>query len=265
MDGSFTLARPDGQALACYRWSAGKPPRAVLVVAHGMGEHALRYRKALAKLIDSGIVGYAPDLRGHGATIALSGRGKGDFGPGGFSAVVADVAALVERAGSENPDLPLLLLGHSMGSFIAQACLIDHGRAVDAAVLVGTTAVDLLAAAMASESDPMAALNRPFEPARTRWDWLSSDEAEVDAYIADPLCGFELVAESMRSMMSQAARLADHAQLARIPVGLPLYVLVGGEDPLSTAFGRLEPLLDRYRVWDSPRSWPGTRRAATRS
>jgi alpha-beta hydrolase superfamily lysophospholipase len=247
MDDAFTLVRPDGQVLACYRWSAGERPRAALVIVHGMGEHARRYRPAVARLIDSGIVVYALDLRGHGATIALSSRGEGDFGPGGFGAVVADLEALVERARAQDPDLPLLLLGHSMGSFILQAYLIDYGRTIDGAVLVGTTAVDLLAAAMASEPDAMAALNRPFEPARTPWDWLSSDQTQVDAYIDDPLCGFSLVPESMVSMLSQAARLADPAELARIPVDLPLYIAVGGQDPLSTAFGRLEPLLDRYR------------------
>ncbi len=247
MDSRFTIIRPDGQGLACYRWSNGNAPRAVVVVAHGMGEHALRYRPALAKLIDSGIAVFALDHRGHGATIALSERGRGDFGPGGFSAVVADLAALVERARSENPGLPLLLLGHSMGSFIGQAFLIDHGRTVDGAVLVGTTAVDLLAAAMVGEPDAPAALNRPFDPARTPWDWLSSDEAQVDAYINDPLCGFSLEMASMISMLSQGARLADLAELAKIPAGLPMYVLVGGRDPLTTVLGNLEPLLNRYR------------------
>jgi alpha-beta hydrolase superfamily lysophospholipase len=241
------LLRPDGQALACYRWAGGTRPRAVVVVAHGMGEHAQRYRPALARLIDSGIVAYALDCRGHGATIVLSDRSRGDFGPGGFSAVVADLAALVERARSDHPELPLLLLGHSMGSFVLQAYLIDHGSTIDGAVLVGTTALDLLAAAMVAEPDGMAALNRPFEPARTPWDWLSSDPAQVDAYVDDALCGFSLVPESMVSLLSQAARLADVTELAKVRAGLPLYILVGGRDPLSTAFGKLEPLLDRYR------------------
>lgn len=248
MDIRFTLSRPDGQSLACYHWSNGESPRAVVVVAHGMGEHALRYRSALDRLIESGIAIYALDHRGHGATIALSDREAGDFGPGGFAAVVDDLAALVETARSENPDVPLFLLGHSMGSFIGQAFVIDHGALVDGAVLVGTTAVDLLAEAMAKEPDALAALNRPFEPARTPCDWLSRDEAEVDAYIDDPLCGFSLVPDSMVSLLSQGARLADPAELARLPDGLPLYILIGARDVLVTDFGRLEPLVDRYRA-----------------
>ncbi len=248
MDIRFTLSRPDGQSLACYHWSNGESARAVVVVAHGMGEHALRYRPALDRLIESGIAIYALDHRGHGATIALSNRDAGDFGPGGFAAVVEDLAALIETARSENPDVPLFLLGHSMGSFIGQAFLIDHGALVDGAVLVGTTAVDLLADAMAKEPDALAALNRPFEPARTPCDWLSRDEGEVDAYIDDPLCGFSLVPESMVSLLSQGARLADPVELARISDGLPLYILIGARDVLVTDFGRLEPLVDRYRA-----------------
>lgn len=248
MESRFTLSRPDGQALACYRWSDGTAPRAVVIVAHGMGEHALRYRPALSQLIGSGIAIYALDHRGHGATIALSGCEAGDFGPGGFESVVQDLAAFVMLVRSENPRLPTFLLGHSMGSFIGQAFLIDHGGLVDGAVLVGTTAVDLLAETMAKEPDALAALNRPFEPARTPCDWLSRDEGEVDAYMADPLCGFALVADSMVSLLSQGARLADPEQLARIPAKLPLYILVGGQDVLITNFGDLEPLIDRYRA-----------------
>jgi alpha-beta hydrolase superfamily lysophospholipase len=243
----FGLVRPDGETIAAYRWSTGRPPRAVVAVSHGMGEHARRYPPALSKLLDSGIDIYGIDHRGHGTTLALSNLSKGDFGSGGFAALVADLAALLMKARSENPRLPLFLLGHSMGSFIGQAFLIDHSALVDGAVLVGTAPVDLLAQGMAREPDALAALNRPFEPARTAFDWLSSVESEVDAYIDDPLCGFSLVPESMTSLLSQGARLADPSQLARIRAGLPLYILIGGRDPLTTVFGELGPLVDRYR------------------
>ena len=242
----FTLDRPDGAALACYRWSGEGAPRAVVVIAHGMGEHARRYRPALAKLLQSGITLYALDHRGHGVTIALMAGRAGDFGPGGFDAVVEDLAALVQRARADHPGLPLFLLGHSMGSFIGQAFLIEHGHLLSGAVLVGTTAVDLLADAMSKETDALAALNRPFEPARTPCDWLSTDAREVDAYLNDPFCGFSLVPESMVSLLSQGGRLADVKQLRRIPGRLPLYILQGGRDSLTTTFGQLQPLLDRY-------------------
>jgi len=248
MDHEFVLDRPDGARLQAYRWTSAAAPRAAMIVSHGMGEHALRYRPALAKLIDSGVAIYALDQRGHGATMALSGRPAGDFGPGGFAAVVDDLAALADRARSEHPGLPLFLLGHSMGSFISQAFLIEHARRIDAAILVGTADVAGLAQSMANEADTMAALNRPFEPARTPFDWLSRDEAQVDAYIADPLCGFSLVPDSAVQLMSQGEKLADASQLARIPSELPLYILVGDRDVLISHLSRLDALVERYRA-----------------
>jgi alpha-beta hydrolase superfamily lysophospholipase len=214
-----------------------------------MGEHARRYPSALATLLESGIDLYGIDHRGHGVTLAISShRGPGDFGPGGFSAVVDDLSSLVDRAKSENPGLPVLLLGHSMGSFISQAYVLDHSSQIGGLALVATSAVDAIAEAAQRESNLAVALNRAFKPARTPFDWLSSDEAEVDAYIADPLCGFSLTPESMISLLSQGTRLADPGALGRIRKGLPLYILAGERDPLVADIGNLGRLIDRYRA-----------------
>jgi alpha-beta hydrolase superfamily lysophospholipase len=193
---ALVLDRPDGARLAAYKWSMGVKPRGVLVIAHGMGEHARRYPPKLTALLESGI---------------------GDFGPGGLPALVEDLAALVALAREKNPRLPVVLLGHSMGSFIAQCFVLEHAALLTGLVLSGTSALDSMAAAIQCEPDVMAALNRAFEPARTPFDWLSRDPAEVDAYIADPFCGFVLTMESMISMLSQAERLADPQMLAQIP------------------------------------------------
>src|SRR5665213_4539317 len=112
----FTFASANGENVFAYRWSGDAPVRGVLQVAHGMGEHALRYREPLKPLMQSGIVVYANDHRGHGRT-AKSKEALGDFGAGGFPALVADMAALTKLARSENAGKPLILLGHSMGSF----------------------------------------------------------------------------------------------------------------------------------------------------
>jgi alpha-beta hydrolase superfamily lysophospholipase len=244
----FALARPDDVKVAAYRWTVSRPPRAIVVVAHGMGEHARRYPPALVMLLESGIDLYGIDHRGHGTTLALSGRAPGDFGPGGFSAVVDDLASLVNRAKLENPGLPLLLLGHSMGSFISQAYALDHSVLIDGLVLAGTSAVDAIAEAAQRESNLAVALNRAFKPARTSFDWLSSNEAEVDAYIADPLCGFSLTPESMISLLSHGTRLADSDALAAIRKELPLYILAGECDPLVSDIGNLDRLIERYRA-----------------
>jgi len=244
----FALARPEGVTVAAYRWTLGRSPRAVMVVAHGMGEHARRYPPALVTLLESGIDLYGIDHRGHGVTLAFSTLAPGDFGPGGFAAVVDDLASLVKRAKRENPGLPLFLLGHSMGSFISQAFVLEHAALIDGLVLVGTTAIDAVAEKAQHEADIGAALNRTFQPARTPFDWLSTDEAEVDAYIADPLCGFSLVPDSMISLFSQGPRLTDPVALQGIRKSLPLYILVGELDPLVSDLGNLDLLIERYRA-----------------
>jgi alpha-beta hydrolase superfamily lysophospholipase len=213
-----------------------------------MGEHARRYPTALAELLDNGIDIYGIDHRGHGVTLCFSPLPPGDFGPGGFAAVVDDLATLVKRARSENPGLPLFLLGHSMGSIICQAFVLEESALIDGLILVGTTAIDAVAQKAQSEVDLTAAMNRSFQPSRTSFDWLSTDDNEVDAYISDPLCGFSLVPQSMIEFLSQGSRLADSQALQGIRRALPLYILVGELDPLVSLIGDLDLLIERYRA-----------------
>ncbi len=131
-DHEFTFDGADGEKILAYRWASSAPVRGVLQIAHGMGEHALRYRGPLAPIIDSGIVVYANDHRGHGRT-AKSKEALGDFGAGGFPALANDMAVLSVIARAENPDKKLILLGHSMGSFALQLFLLDHSALIDGA------------------------------------------------------------------------------------------------------------------------------------
>jgi alpha-beta hydrolase superfamily lysophospholipase len=186
------------------------------------------------------------DHRGHGPT-ALAANQLGDFGPGGFAAVVADLVTLTEIARREQPGIPVILLGHSMGSMAAQLFAVHHSDLIDGLALSGTAAVDLVAAA-ARHPDVFRALNASFEPARTHFDWLSRSEPEVDAYIADPLCGFALTPESFGSMLGFGATLADPVQLAKIRKTLPIYVFGGDHDPLNRDLHALQPVIDRYRA-----------------
>jgi alpha-beta hydrolase superfamily lysophospholipase len=243
------LPERDGVAPAAQHWSAGVTPRLVLVVAHGMGEHSRRYVAPLSPLIAEGVEVYALDHRGHGASVQAG--QVGDFGAGGFAGIVSDLVALVEVAQAQHPGLPLALLGHSMGSFAAQLFVLDHADLIDGLALSGSAALDRLAA-VATSPDVLAALNGPFEPSRTPFDWLSRDEDEVDAYIADPLCGFPLTPQSFVSMFEHAPRMADPAVLAAIPKDLPIYIFSGLADPLASALGGLDPLIERYKAAGVP-------------
>jgi alpha-beta hydrolase superfamily lysophospholipase len=242
----FDMTATDDQRIAAYHWGSERSPRALIVLAHGMGEHAQRYRPVLAPLIETGIDVYALDHRGHGAT-ATDAKQLGDFGPSGFAALVADLVTLTGIAKKENPGSAVILLGHSMGSMAAQLFAVQHSDLIDGLALSGTAAVDQVAQA-ARNPNLLGMLNASFEPARTPFDWLSRDEHEVDAYIADPLCGFALKPESFGSMLSYGTQLAHPVQLARIRKDLPIYVFSGDHDPLSHDLHALQPVIDRYRA-----------------
>ncbi|HLK24564.1 MAG TPA: alpha/beta fold hydrolase [Caulobacteraceae bacterium] len=233
----FRYEGADGAGLAGFLWRAPQTkPKAVLQLAHGAGEHSGRYRERLAPLAEAGYLIYAADHRGHGLTSGMS--SLGDFGPGGAPAVVDDMAILSRRARAENPGLPLVLMGHSMGAMMSQAYILDHSDLIDALVLSGTTGPG---------PRPEGGPNSVYANPRTEYDWLSRDEAEVDKYIADPFCGIRFKPESMASFMALRERDAGRAALAKVKAGLPIYVLVGDEDPINRKLAGLHPLIDAYR------------------
>jgi alpha-beta hydrolase superfamily lysophospholipase len=239
----FRFTGADGADLAGYRWLDDRvTPRAVLQVAHGMGEHALRYKTPLEPLIAAGWTVYADDHRGHGLT-ASGPEALGDFGNKGAELVAEDLHHLTALARGAHPGLPIVLLGHSLGSFFAQAYVFDHSHAIDGLVLSGT-------AAFGDRTGPARRLDEiaiDGETPRTPYDWLSRDPAQVDAYIADPLCGFSRKPNAADSFARVAARLKDPAEIAKIRKDLPIYVFVGDKDPINQDLALLTPLVDRYR------------------
>ena len=190
---------------------------------------------------------YAQDHRGHGASADPD--TYGNLGQGGWTALVDDIGLLSAHIRADHPGLPLILLGHSMGSFAVQQYLLDHSADVDGVVLTGTAAIDLLEGALDLDQPiDLAMFNAPFQPARTDYDWLSRDEAIVDAYVADPGCGFGIDTDSARAMFTGARRGADPAQVAAIRSGLPVYIAVGEADPVNGGLTLLTPLTERYEA-----------------
>jgi len=141
----------------------------------------------------------------------------------------------------------VILLGHSMGSFAAQNYVLDNSSLIAGLVLSGSAAVDKLAIDPSQDAD-LTAFNRAFEPARTQHDWLSRDPAAVDAYEADPLCGFGINKNAMATMTASAIRLIDPAALAQIRKDLPIYIFAGDKDPINHNLERVRPLAERYRA-----------------
>jgi alpha-beta hydrolase superfamily lysophospholipase len=241
----FSFSAADGTSIAGYRWQ-GEHARAVVQIAHGMGEHSGRYRRFAACLVAAGYVVYANDHRGHGRT-AGGPQAFGDFGPQGFAALANDMAALTRRVRLEHAGCPVILFGHSMGSFATQLYLLDHAPLLGGVILSGSAALDLRIAARNRMKGGFPGLNAQFEPARTPFDWLSRDTREVDAYVADPMCGFTLMPASATSMSESSARMADIASLKAVSADLPMYLLTGDSDPVNDNLRWFFPLMERYR------------------
>jgi alpha-beta hydrolase superfamily lysophospholipase len=259
---TFRYPSSDGAQITVYRWDPAGEPRAVIQLTHGMGEHAQRYDHVARALNDAGLAVYAQDHRGHGAS--ADPEALGDMGPGSWPALVDDIGLLSARIRAEHPGLPLILLGHSMGSFAMQQYLLDHSADVDGVVLTGTAAIDVLEPALDLDQPlDLAMFNAAFQPARTDFDWLSRDERIVDAYIADPYCGFGIDPGSTKLMFLGARRVADPAQVAAMRSDLPLYVAVGEADPVNGGLALLTPLTDRYATAGltdvTVRTYPGAR------
>jgi alpha-beta hydrolase superfamily lysophospholipase len=240
----FRLTSSDGLCIACARWDSRGPARAVVQIAHGMGEHMGRYADTVDALVAAGLTVYANDHRGHGLSVHSQ---LGELGRGGFELLVQDMVRLSELARDDNPDLPLILLGHGMGSFAAQRYFIDHSYELDGLILSGSGSLDGLARTALLAPAGSNLLNAAFEPARTPHDWRCRDRAIVDAFMADPLCFKDLHPDSLVSFLSTALRLYDPVALRKIRGDLPIFLFSGSEDPVGQQLRGLHGLIGRYR------------------
>jgi alpha-beta hydrolase superfamily lysophospholipase len=245
----FQFKSDDGLSIAGVKWSGHHEPRGIVQIAHGLGEHMGRYAQLAETLAQAEFVVYGNDHRGHGLTAKPAGS-FGDFGPGGFDQLVEDMVSLRVIAKDEHRGKPYILLGHSMGSFAAQQFVLEHSHSIDALALSGSGTLDGLvrvAQSIAPGEDPMKLMNAAFEPARTPFDWLNRDNAEVDTFINDPLCFPSLKPESMESFLDAFPRLADPREIRKVRDDLPIYLFSGSEDPVGQRLEGVRVLIDRYR------------------
>ncbi|MDC0068335.1 lysophospholipase [Gammaproteobacteria bacterium] len=261
---SFFLSASDGHEVACYSWLPDNA-KAVIQIAHGMGEHARRYDWVARQLNDKGYAVYANDHRGHGET---SGPVLGYMGADGWNRSLADMYELGQLARGRHGGLKLILLGHSMGSMLSQQYITRHGCAIDALVLSGSPGfkesklafLNLLlmkiecwrhgpdGASKLMQNAVFGKSNAPYDgPGATGYEWLSRDQVEVDAYVADEQCGFVLSPGSLIDLSQGSAISQDKLSLLRIPLNLPIYVFSGSDDPVHGKQADLYRLVNTYR------------------
>ena len=246
------LESPTGASLRLYTNMAEGEARGVVQINHGLGEHAARYQRFADALSKNGYHVYANDHRGHGATTA-SDAPIGVFSDkDGRAKVIDDIHAVNQHIHAQHPGLPVIIFGHSMGSIATFNYMLRHGDTVDAMAcwnagfptgalpMVGS--IILKIERMFKGSDvpseltrklTFGAWNAEFKPNRTEFDWLSRDEAEVDKYVADPLCGFPISIGMWLDVMSGVSFAADDGNLSKFNKDMPVHFIGGGDDPCS--------------------------------
>lgn len=253
----------DGFELVVDRRLPAGPPRAAVVIAHGMAEHALRYRRFAGELAERGHAVYAPDLRGHGRTAGDDAK-LGWAGDDGWNGMLRDLQHVAERVRTDLPGAPLVLFGHSMGSVLAQRFAELHGAELAGLILSGSfgSAPNIGAGIAAAQAvrlvrgdrapSPLqrtmfADFNKPF-PQRTGFEWLSRDDAEVRAYVDDPRCGFTFSNRLMLDMLRGYVETWKPANERKIPAALPVLLFSGEVDPVGRQTQSVAALAARYRT-----------------
>ena len=248
---TFWLTANDHTRLYVNQWMPDIPPRAVVMLSHGMAEHGGRYARLAQALCAAGLGVYALDQRGHGRTAEAGTVGlyaESD----GWNKVVGDLASLNQHIGQQHPGLPIILLGHSMGSYISQAYLLHHSASLHGAILSGSNfqpvalyrAAQIIARIERARQGlrgrsalidflSFGSFNKAFKPNRTAFDWLSRDPVEVDKYINDPLCGFRCTNQLWIDLLGGLQQISKVSNLAQIDPGLPILVIGGDRDPVS--------------------------------
>lgn len=259
---SFTLDMADGTPLFVRRWLAARgKPKGVVQVIHGAAEHSARYDRLAQALNRDGWLVYADDHRGHGNTRVRT-KALGDAGPDAWNKFVSDERELTAYIRRQHPGLKVFLLGHSMGSFIAQDYAARHADGIAGVVLSGSNGVlanaDQTVAAVKdlAAKEPLApspvfasvfeSFNKPFT-GKAGFEWLSRDPVEVKKYMDDPMSGFAFSNELVADFFTGLRDLWNPANQSRIPKSLPIYVISGDQDPVGGNTAGLNVLLASYK------------------
>ncbi len=260
----FDFPSKGAGSVHAYRWEPAGKPVAVLQIIHGIAEHAARYDEMARFFTERGVLVTAEDHMGHG-------KSSGTEAPlcfsGGWTAAVDDSYALLERMHREFPDVPYLLFGHSMGSFLTRTLLYRYPSAPLRAVVICGTAwesrLNLAAGRVlcALEKKRLGATgyspllnslmfgryNRKFSDTLTPDDWICTSREVVDAYAADPLCGGRVTVGLSSDVLCGVRMNQDRRNLERMPKTLAVHFIAGKSDPVGSMGKGVQRAADAFR------------------
>ncbi len=262
----FQISSADGLLLQGKHWTSEKPVKAVVQISHGMAEHIDRYDSFARYLNDQGIEVYGHSHRGHGKTATSS----SDLGylahSRGWDMLVDDLIEVTSMIKDEMPNVPLILMGHSMGSFAARNALRRQAQLYDGAIIVGSgwqsqitvklgKCVSKVVKSTSGErtrSKLMDMLlfnnyNDGVLDSRTSFDWLSRDHEMVKTYIDDPYCGFLCTTSFYNDLLTGVGRVMKRSGLELIPVDMPILVASGDRDPVGNYGKGVKKLVENYK------------------
>ncbi|SQD80249.1 alpha/beta hydrolase [Moritella yayanosii] len=242
------LMASDGREIKLFAWLPEQEVRHVMVLSHGMAEHIQRYERFALACNAAGIAVYGANHRGHGTDAPVLGHYAD---ANGWQKVIGDLDLIIDEVAKRHT-VPLVLFGHSMGSFIAQQYAILHGNKLNGLILSGSnyqhpimyklaTLVSKIEKVRIGARSPsrfldfvsFGAFNRKFKPPRTASDWLSRDPEQVDKYINDDYCGFPCSPQFWLDFMSGLITISKKSEIAKIPNQLPIYIFSGEQDPVG--------------------------------
>lgn len=263
---TFTIQATDETEIFCYKWLPEKAPVAVVQIAHGMAEHAERYADFAKFMNQNGFAVYANNHRGHKNT-AKTDADIGFFAhENGWQTVTDDLRILTEKIQTEQKNLPIFMIGHSMGSMLIRTYITKYHNKISGVVLSGTSgeagfmvkAGKFLAktiGAIYGKKTPskflnalsFGAFNKPFKPNRTLFDWLSRDNEQVDKYINDPFCGAIFTNRFFYDMLSGLDYLSKTENIQKIDKNLPIFLIAGDADPVGDFGKGVKKVFEAYK------------------
>lgn len=223
--------------------------RGVVQISHGMAEYSNRYAQFALELCKNGYAVFVSDHVGHGYSV----KDKGDlgyFGENGEESFVEDLKSLTDIIKNEYNDLPVYLLGHGMGSLIARRYTAKYGYLLDGVIYTGTSGDNpalgigiQLASTLVKQNGPkykselldtiaFGAYNRKTDK-RTECDWVSRDNAEVDKFIADDLCGYKYTVSGMKALFLTLKNVSTKRWYNSVPLSMPILLMSGSMDPIG--------------------------------
>ena len=262
---SFTFKGANGRDIFVWRWDTpNSQPAGILQIFHGMAEHGRRYADFAGYLNDRGFTVYVMDQRGHGNTGEIN-NDLGHLDGDGYDGIVRDQKLLSERIRQENPGVPLFVLGHSFGSFIAQEYIKRHGSELSGVILSGSCMMkgaDLKAGLVLAyitklfgtrkpnrllDKMSFGSYNRSIPDAAGKFSWLSRDVEQVGKYEADRFCGMVMSTGFFCSFFRGLNGLYGKEGMDSIPKTLPVCIMSGGNDPVGKYGTGVSKLCELYR------------------